>query len=260
MQQPDKQKEPPEEQFRAWFTKRNVLLLIGGYLAFYVVVGLVVRFFFGEIQNPGIFGDMFGAVNAFVSGLAMLGVVAAILLQMDQNRMQSRELQLQRAELEQTRQELKGQKEALQRQHDLAKRTAEADIMSRLMVEYDKLRQDVRAIQDFYKVRPTKDQVLQEFARALAAPDRRSEVMMTTDPARFAVSRFFVRIRKLEKGGYLSREIIWSALGRAAIEDVFLALVDPLDQVVNETAKKSTNLKDRLFFQELVDTFGPTES
>lgn len=45
---------------------------------------------------------MFGALNAFVSGLAMLGVVAAILLQRDQLRMQAKELELQRVELKAT--------------------------------------------------------------------------------------------------------------------------------------------------------------
>lgn len=50
---------------------------------------------------------MFGAFNAFASGIAMLGVIAAILLQREQNQMQAEELRLQRIELEQTREELK---------------------------------------------------------------------------------------------------------------------------------------------------------
>ena len=50
---------------------------------------------------------MFGAFNAFASGIAILGVIAAILLQREQNQMQAEELRLQRIELEQTREELK---------------------------------------------------------------------------------------------------------------------------------------------------------
>lgn len=62
-------------------------------------------------KNPGQFGDMFGAVNALFSGLALGGIVLAILLQRE-------DLKLQRTELELTRKELAGQKEALTLQND----------------------------------------------------------------------------------------------------------------------------------------------
>jgi hypothetical protein len=55
---------------------------------------------FGEVDNAGTFGDMFGAANAFFSGLALLGVIYAIILQ-------QKELQLQRLELQETRTELR---------------------------------------------------------------------------------------------------------------------------------------------------------
>jgi hypothetical protein len=61
---------------------------------------------------------MFGAFNAFVSGMAMFGGIGAILLQREQNRMQYEELQHQRKELELTRKELEDQKKALLAQKD----------------------------------------------------------------------------------------------------------------------------------------------
>jgi hypothetical protein len=55
---------------------------------------------FEKWEIRGLVGDSFGAVNALFSGMALGGVVLAILLQRE-------ELQLQRHELEMTRAELK---------------------------------------------------------------------------------------------------------------------------------------------------------
>lgn len=54
----------------------------------------------------GTFGDMFGAINALFSGLALAGIIITILLQ-------RKELQLQREELSETREEFKIQNETL---------------------------------------------------------------------------------------------------------------------------------------------------
>jgi hypothetical protein len=200
---------------------------------------------YGGLQNAGIFGDMFGAFNAFVSGLAMLGVIAAILLQLDQNRMQAQELK-------DTREELQGQKQALEKQNEQTRSSYEAAVMSQLMVEYDGMRDSVRTLQEFHnRHRPLRN-ALESFRSGRTAPDQNNPIATTIDASRFRVSRFFVRVRKLSTGGYLSRRIIWRALGRAAIEDVFLGLVDPLDQVVNEIAGNPTSVADREFFTQLV--------
>jgi len=57
----------------------------------------------GEI---GVFGDMFGAVNALFSGFAFIGIIVSI-------RMQSEELELQRKELRETREEFSQQNKTL---------------------------------------------------------------------------------------------------------------------------------------------------
>lgn len=71
-----------------------------------------------NIDNPterGTFGDMFGAVNALFSGLAFAGLIATLLYQRE-------ELKLQREELAQTREELKGQREEFEEQNKTMKR------------------------------------------------------------------------------------------------------------------------------------------
>jgi ADP-ribose pyrophosphatase YjhB (NUDIX family) len=114
-------------------SRRNaVVVVVGVYFAAWATYGWVLWYFLGK-DAAGIFGDMFGAFNALVSGIAMLGVVAAIFLQRQQISMQSQELQLQvremklqRKEMELTRKEFELQREefALNRR-ELAK-SAEA--------------------------------------------------------------------------------------------------------------------------------------
>lgn len=60
---------------------------------------------FGWPKSAGEFGDLFGCVNTFFSGLAFLGVIVTVL-------MQSEELKLQREELRLTRMELQRAAEA----------------------------------------------------------------------------------------------------------------------------------------------------
>jgi hypothetical protein len=62
--------------------------------------------------NHGLFGDMFGGLNTFFSGGALLGVVAALWQGQRQIQMQSEELGLQREELSAQRKELSRSAEA----------------------------------------------------------------------------------------------------------------------------------------------------
>lgn len=68
-------------------------------MAVQAAMGFVIYLGFDSWDERGTFGDMFGAVNALFSGLALAGVIYTILLQ-------RHELALQRKELELTREEL----------------------------------------------------------------------------------------------------------------------------------------------------------
>lgn len=82
-----------------------------------VIVGTCIFLVFDEPVERGTFGDMFGVVNALFSGLALAGVIFAILLQRE-------ELRLQRKELELTREELRKSAEAQERTAQAQARTA----------------------------------------------------------------------------------------------------------------------------------------
>lgn len=75
---------------REWLTR--ILLAVLSLLLLMIVYGIWVTDQYGGVTGAGVFGDMFGAANAFFSGLALMGIVYAIALQ-------QRELQLQRNEL-----------------------------------------------------------------------------------------------------------------------------------------------------------------
>lgn len=82
-----------------------------GVVALWFFLGWIVPHHFKVEGSAGVFGDMFGGVNALFSGLAFAGIIYTILLQ-------RHELKLQRDELELTRAELKGQKEQLSAQNE----------------------------------------------------------------------------------------------------------------------------------------------
>ena len=76
-----------------------------------------ISWLYPEIEYRGQFGDSFGAINALFTGLAFVGVIWTIRLQIRELELQRDELRLQREELEATRAEIRGQKEQLQAQN-----------------------------------------------------------------------------------------------------------------------------------------------
>jgi hypothetical protein len=83
-------------------------VLIGGIWA--VSWGLIV-WGIEDWQDRGTFGDMFGAANCLFSGMALAGVVYAILLQRSQVLLQVEDLEATREELRQTKEVHKSQVE-----------------------------------------------------------------------------------------------------------------------------------------------------
>ncbi len=88
------------------------LILLGTTLLLILYIGFAIIQYrvFNGVENAGVFGDMFGSVNALFSGFALLGVILTIYLQ-------SKELKYQREELQLTRKEIKGQKQEMKQQN-----------------------------------------------------------------------------------------------------------------------------------------------
>jgi hypothetical protein len=136
------------------------------------------------------------------------------------------------------------------RQVETQRRIAETTLMQTLMVEYDGLRDDIQRVQEFYASFQSKEDALTAFTENRRTL-RLDWIGLRVDPSRFRISRFFVKIRKLAGSGYLDEELIVTALGREHIEDVFLKLIDPLDQEVAFQRRGSNDLTDRHFYEGL---------
>lgn len=105
--------------------------LVVGITAIWILSGVVVYTLVEGWTNRGAFGEMFSAVNALFSGVALAGVIVAIVLQ-------SRELELQRRELELTRDELRRTARAQEESRDaLAK---QVDTLERSVAEAGRMR------------------------------------------------------------------------------------------------------------------------
>ena len=87
-----------------WVLICLALLIIGAtlFLNWYLLQDI-------KVENRGVYGDLFGFANTLFSGLAFVGVIAAILIQ-------SEELKLQRNELKETRAEFEQQNATLKKQ------------------------------------------------------------------------------------------------------------------------------------------------
>ena len=114
-----------------WYVWLGFLALVvfGGW----VLSGVLLIIFFDSWSDRGTFGDMFGAVNALFSGLALGGVIIAIILQKQELGLQRRELELTRQELTRSAEAQETSNSALTRQFEMLQITAELTAISTLM-------------------------------------------------------------------------------------------------------------------------------
>lgn len=126
----------------------------------------------------------------------------------------------------------------------------EAQLMLRLMEGYDGLRGSIEELRGRHMESAEAGvDACERFADA-TGEDNIDKRTAWIDDQRFRVSRFFVSVRKRTRAGYLNEDLVWQALGGQAIEDVFLKLVDPLDEA---KAGHRYGVSDKVFVS------GPTE-
>lgn len=89
----------PTGDRRQLWSFRYVMALV---LVAWGTAGALVWLIISDPAARGQFGDMFGAVNALFSGMAMAGVVYAIFLQKEELQLQRQELRAQRQEMSRT--------------------------------------------------------------------------------------------------------------------------------------------------------------
>lgn len=100
----------------AWF----MIVILAG-ISFWLYPLLMDVTYNGNYEKEGQFGDMFGALNAFISGLAFIGFLVALQLQ-------RKELKLQREEMERSRVESEKQTAIYEDQNQLLKTQLEEQV------------------------------------------------------------------------------------------------------------------------------------
>jgi len=132
----------------------------------------------------------------------------------------------------------------------------ETELMLRLIEEYDGLRVSADFVHSYYRWCLNHGPVdpIRNFSENIH-PDVREERATEVDDARYEVSRFFVKIRRLVTTRYLSEHIVLNSLDRRAVE-MFLEKIDPLDE-----AKAGSNYQraDRDFFSALLKKYSHEE-
>jgi hypothetical protein len=114
---------------------------IAAVIVLQVLYGVLVFLLGPDMEARGQFGDIFGGINAFFTGLAFAGLIYTILLQ-------RRELELQREELRLTRGELhtsaKAQQEQVSELQESAKLSALTALLNVYSTELEPLRDITR--------------------------------------------------------------------------------------------------------------------
>ena len=88
-----------------------------GFITFVVLVWVGLGFYASKQQEPGTFGDMFGAANALFSGLAFAGLIYTVWLQRIELRFQREDLEATRLVLDAQRAQMEAQNQTLRRQN-----------------------------------------------------------------------------------------------------------------------------------------------
>ncbi len=99
-----------------------------------------------DLCSSGLFGDMFGGINALFSGLAFVGIILTIYLQKRELSLQREELVLQREELVLTRKEIKGQKEQLEEQNKTLRHQNFENTFFQLLAHFNQIVEEITII------------------------------------------------------------------------------------------------------------------
>lgn len=92
---------PPKEELTLEITRRKILHSAAFLAAFLAIYGAIVYCAAGgSWATAGTIGDTFGAMNAFFSGLAFLGIIVNLFMQREELSLQRKELSLTREQLE----------------------------------------------------------------------------------------------------------------------------------------------------------------
>lgn len=104
---------------------------------FIIIIWWLFWYFVNDIKERGTFWDMFGAINALFSWLALAGIIYTMLLQRQELRLQRLELKANREELARTATAQENSERVLRKQAENLKATAKLNALWTLINYYN---------------------------------------------------------------------------------------------------------------------------
>jgi hypothetical protein len=127
-------------------SKNTPIILFGLVVVLWAACWIFVPLIYNEPEKRGVFGDMFGVVNALFSGLAFAGLIYTILLQREELKAQREELVLTREELKGQKEELQAQRKEFQKQNTTLKRQRFENMFISMLVNHSTIVKDIRYV------------------------------------------------------------------------------------------------------------------
>ena len=116
---------------------KHIIIAVVVFAITFIIYFFSIRHFFPDMPTRGQFGDMFGGLNSFFSGLAFFGVIYTIWLQREELGLQREELKLTRKELERTAKAQERSEKALSKQAASLKIAAKLNALSAELSYYN---------------------------------------------------------------------------------------------------------------------------
>lgn len=213
-----------------------------------VISGYVIYLRLDNWNDRSSFGEMFGAVNTLFSGLALGGVIFAILLQRQELKYQRRELELTRQELTRSAGAQEGSATALASQVREAARSYQATVLMQLIQEWNSPElyaavSYIHSLRRKWKEEEPDNSQWSPLAKKWVAERARSEESVKKEEwmKRRRVSQFLSKMGYMMLNGYISRNDLFGVIAEA--KRILIVLV-PIEKSIIEYFQDEPSLGD----------------
>lgn len=126
------------------------IIIVAGVIGLWVISPILITRYLQQWQERGTFGDMFGAVNALFSGLALAGVAYTIYLQLKEIRLQREDLDATLKELQRSAEAQVKAEQALREQLEAQNLATQLTALSSMLTHFDGKSTDGEGIDKHY--------------------------------------------------------------------------------------------------------------
>ena len=247
-----------------------LILLLGGPSIFYLLASPADD---GALARYGQMGDSYGGLNAFFTGLSLIGVVAALILQTRELRSQVEASEAQAEALKEQADTLKVQANTLGKQLELTHRASQFSAYSQVVDEYTQIgiKDDVRELWRFYREKAGQDprtleRVFGEYLKDEGVSDRSglddeelfSRLNKSLDQRRKRIVNFYHKVNTYIDLGMLDKDLFYLGWGENDLR-IIPEILFPMQRVVAANSGKEKPAFDDLEAMSLYANRFPEE-